>query len=220
VAPARGTRVRVRGKGRRAGSTRWLDRHLNDPYVQSAHQAGYRSRAAYKLLEIDRRFSLLKPGRTVLDLGSAPGSWMQVATARGCRGIGLDLAEVAPLAGATMLQGDVFDPATPARVKAAAGGPVAVVLSDMAAASTGQRAVDRLRAEALGEAVLALLPELLAQGGSAVIKLVRGAESGVTAAAKRAFERVQLVRPEATHRGSSEIYLVGLGYRSAPAPSV
>ena len=154
MAPARGTRVRVRGKGRRAGSTRWLERHLNDPHVQSARQAGYRSRAAYKLLEIDRRFGLLKPGRTVVDLGSAPGSWSQVAAARGCRVIGLDLAEVAPLAGATLLQGDVFDPATPAALRAAAGGPVAVVLSDMAAASTGQRAVDRLRAEALGEAVL------------------------------------------------------------------
>jgi 23S rRNA (uridine2552-2'-O)-methyltransferase len=192
----------VRGKGRRAGSTRWLDRHLNDPHVQSARRAGYRSRAAYKLLEIDRRFGLLKPA------------------ARACRVIGLDLAEVAPLAGATLLQGDVFDPATPAALRAAAGGTVAVVLSDMAAASTGQRAVDRLRAEALGETVLALLPDLLAPGGSAVIKLVRGAESGVTAAAKRAFARVHLVRPEATHRGSSEIYLVALGYRyPAPEPA-
>jgi 23S rRNA (uridine2552-2'-O)-methyltransferase len=215
----RGTRVRVRGKGRRAGSTRWLERHLSDPYVHGARQAGYRSRAAYKLLEIDRRFGLLKPGLTVLDLGSAPGSWAQVAAAGGCRVIGLDLAEMAPISGATLLQGDVFDPATPAILRAAAGGPVAVVLSDMAAASTGQRAVDRLRAEALGEAVLALLPEVLAPGGKAVIKLVRGAESGVTAQAKRAFARVQLVRPEATHRGSSEIYLVALGYRGAAAPS-
>jgi 23S rRNA (uridine2552-2'-O)-methyltransferase len=215
VAPARGTRVRVRGKGRRAGSTRWLDRHLNDPYVQSARQAGYRARAAYKLLELDRRFGLLKPGRTVLDLGSAPGSWAQVAASRGCRVIGLDLAEVAPIAGATMLQGDVFDPTMPAALRAAAGGPADVVLSDMAASSTGQRAVDRLRAEGIGEAVLALLPELLAAGGSAVIKLVRGAESGVTAAAKRQFERVQLVRPEATRRGSSEVYLVALVYRGA-----
>jgi 23S rRNA (uridine2552-2'-O)-methyltransferase len=181
--------------------------------VQDARRAGYRSRAAYKLLEIDRRFGLLRRGRTVLDLGSAPGSWSQVAAARGCRVIGLDLAEVAPIAGATMLRGDVFDPATPAALRAAAGGPAAVVLSDMAASSTGQRAVDRLRAEALGEAVLALLPELLAPGGSAVIKLLRGAESGVTAEAKRVFERVQLVRPEATHRGSSEVYLVGLGFR-------
>jgi 23S rRNA (uridine2552-2'-O)-methyltransferase len=217
VAPARGTRVRVRGKGRRAGSTRWLDRHLNDPYVQSARQEGYRARAAYKLLEIDRRFGLLKPGLAVFDLGSAPGSWAQVAAARGCRVVGLDLAEVAPIAGATMLQGDLFDPATPARMRAAAGGPADVVLSDMAASSTGQRAVDRLRAEAIGEAVLSLLPDLLAPAGSAVIKLVRGAESRVTAAAKRQFERVQPVRPEATHRGSSEVYLVALGYRGVGA---
>jgi 23S rRNA (uridine2552-2'-O)-methyltransferase len=213
VPSGRGTRVRVRGKGRRAGSTRWLERHLNDPHVQGARQAGYRARAAFKLLEIDRRFGLLKPGRTVVDLGSAPGSWAQVATARGCRVVGLDRLEVAPIPGATMLQGDVFDPDTAARVRAAARGPADVVLSDMAASSTGQRAVDRLRAEAIGETVLDLLPELLAPGGSAVIKLVRGAESGITAAARRVFARVQLARPEATHRGSSEIYLVAQGYR-------
>lgn len=219
MAAARRTRVRVRGKGRRAGSTRWLERHLNDPYVQNARQAGYRARAAFKLLEIDRRFGVLKPGRTVVDLGSAPGSWAQVATARGCRVIGLDRLEVAPIPGATMLQGDLFDAETPGRVRAAAGGPADVVLSDMAAASTGQRAVDRLRAEAIGEAVLDLLPELLAADGSAVIKLVRGAESAITAAARRAFARVQLVRPEATHRGSSEIYLVAQGYRPEGANS-
>jgi 23S rRNA (uridine2552-2'-O)-methyltransferase len=213
VPSGRGTRVRVRGKGRRAGSTRWLERHLNDPHVQGARQAGYRARAAFKLLEIDRRFGLLKPGRTVVDLGSAPGSWAQVATARGCRVVGLDRLEVAPIPGATMLQGDVFDPDTAARVRAAARGPADVVLSDMAASSTGQRAVDRLRAEAIGETVLDLLPELLAPGGSAVIKLVRGAESGITAAARRVFARVQLARPEATHRGSSEIYLIAQGYR-------
>ena len=214
--PPRGAWVRVRGKGRRVGSTNWLARHLNDPYVRGARDQGYRARSAYKLLEIDRRFGLLQPGGIVLDLGCAPGSWTQVAAARGCRVVGLDLQEVAPIAGAEVLQGDLFDPATPARLRAAAGGPAAVVLSDMAAASTGQRAVDRLRAEALGEAVLGVLPDLLAAGGSAVIKLVRGAESGVTAEAKRAFARVQLVRPEATHRGSSEIYLVATGYRGTP----
>ena len=219
MAPPRAGRVRIKGKGRPAGSTRWLERHLNDPYVRDARQAGYRARAAYKLLEIDRRFGLLKPGRAVIDLGSAPGSWAQVAAARGCRVAGLDLVEVAPIAGATMLQGDVFDPDTPAKLRAAADGTASAVLSDMAAPSTGQRAVDRLRAEAIGEAVLALLPDLLAPGGGAVIKLVRGAESGVVAAARRQFERVQLVRPEATHRGSSEIYLVALGFHGAPVPA-
>jgi 23S rRNA (uridine2552-2'-O)-methyltransferase len=170
-------------------------------------------------LEIDRRVGLLKPGRVVLDLGSAPGSWAQVAAARGCRVIGLDLLEVPPIAGVTMLQGDVLDPATATRLQAAAGGPAAVVLSDMAAPSTGQRAVDRLRAEAIGEAVMALLPDLLAPGGSAVVKLVRGAENAVTAEAKRRFDRVQLVRPEATHRGSSELYLVAVGFRGVPEGS-
>jgi 23S rRNA (uridine2552-2'-O)-methyltransferase len=219
MAVSRGTRVHVRGKGRRAGSTRWLSRHLNDPYVQSARQEGYRARAAYKLLEIDRRVGLLKPGRVVLDLGSAPGSWAQVAAARGCRVIGLDLLEMLPITGVTMLQGDFLDPAMATRLRAAAGGPAAVVLSDMAAPSTGQRAVDRLRAEAIGEAVMALLPDLLAPGGSAVVKLVRGAENAVTAEAKRRFDRVQLVRPEATHRGSSELYLVAVGFRGVPEGS-
>jgi 23S rRNA (uridine2552-2'-O)-methyltransferase len=212
--PPRARRTRVRGKGRRVASTRWLERHLNDPYVRGARTEGYRARSAYKLLEIDRRFRLLAPGRVVLDLGSAPGSWTQVATTRGCRVVGLDLLEVVPLAGAEMLQGDLRDPETPARLRALAGGPADVVLSDMAAASTGQRALDRLRAEALGEAVLGVLPDLLAPGGTAVIKLVRGAESNVLADARRTFERVQLVRPEATHQGSSEVYLVAIGYRA------
>jgi hypothetical protein len=135
--------------------------------VRSARAEGYRARAAYKLLELDRRFGLLEPGAVVLDLGCAPGSWSQVAAARGCRVIGVDLLEVAPIAGATLLQGDLFDPATAARLYAAAGSPAAAVLSDMAAASIGQRAVDRLRAAAIGEAVLDLLPELLAPGGKA-----------------------------------------------------
>ena len=118
-APGCGSAARVGAPG----STRWLkSRHLNDPYVQSARQAGYRARAAFKLLEIDRRFGVLEPGGTVVDLGSAPGSWAQVAAARGCRVIGLDRLEVAPIPGATLLQGDVFDPETSARLRAAAGG--------------------------------------------------------------------------------------------------
>ena len=209
------TRVRVRGKGRRAGSTRWLERHLNDPYVQSARQAGYRARAAFKLLEIDRLFGVLKPGSTVVDLGSAPGSWAQVAAARPPRDWPRH-AGSSTHSGGNPAAGRRVRSETSARLRTAAGGPADVVLSDMAASSTGQRAVDRLRAEAIGEAVLDLLPALLTPGGDAVIKLVRGAESGITAAARRVFARVQLARPEATHRGSSEIYLVAQGYR-APA---
>jgi 23S rRNA (uridine2552-2'-O)-methyltransferase len=218
MAPARTTRVRLRAtKGRRASSTRWLERHVNDPFVQSAREEGYRSRAAYKLLELDRKFALLRPGLRVLDLGSAPGGWLQVAAARGARVVGVDLLEVAPLAGALLLQGDIFDPATVARLRAAAGGPVQLVLSDLAAPAVGRRAVDRLRAEALAEEVLALLPEVLAAGGTAVVKLVRGAEAALVAAARRQFARVRLYRPEASRAGSSEIYLVATGYRAADA---
>jgi 23S rRNA (uridine2552-2'-O)-methyltransferase len=214
----RSERVRLRSaRGRRASSTRWLTRQLNDPYVQRARREGYRSRAAYKLLEIDGRFGLLKRGRRVVDLGSAPGGWLQVAAERGCRVVGLDLLEIEPLEGAVVLQGDLFDPATPARLREALGGPAEVLLSDVAAAATGQRAVDRLRAEALGEAVLDLAPQLLAQGGSALVKLVRGAEDGIAASAGRSFARTRLIRPEASRRESSEIYLLGLGYRSQPA---
>lgn len=211
----RTARVRLRsGKGRRASSTRWLERHINDRFVQGARAQGYRSRAAYKLLEIDRRFDLLRPGRRVLDLGSAPGGWVQVAVARGCRVVGVDLQEVEPVAGASLLQGDIFEAATIARLRELAGGPVEVVLSDLAAPATGQRTVDRLRAEALAEEVLALLPEVLAPGGSAVVKLLRGAEGAVTAAARRRFARVKLIRPAASRPGSSESYLVGTGYRA------
>ena len=200
-------------KGRRLASTRWLTRHLGDPYVQRAQKEGYRSRAAYKLLEIDEKHRLLAPGRRVVDLGSAPGGWLQVATRRGARVVGVDLAAVAPVGDAVVLQGDIFDEAIPARLIEALGGQAEVLLSDVAAASTGRRSVDRLRAEAIGEAVLALLPRLLAPGGSLVIKLLRGADSALTGEVRQQFREARLVRPKATHRESSEIYLVGTGYR-------
>jgi 23S rRNA (uridine2552-2'-O)-methyltransferase len=213
--PGRGTgKERVRtAKGRRIASTRWLARHLGDPFVQRAQKEGYRSRAAYKLLEIDDKHGLLKPGRRVIDLGSAPGGWLQVAVRRGARVVGVDLVEVAPVGDAVALQGDIFDEAAPERLLAALGGKADVLLSDVAPAATGRRGVDRLRAEALGEAVLALLPRLLAPGGSLVLKLLRGADSAFTAAARRQFREARLIRPQATHRESSEIYLVGTGYR-------
>jgi 23S rRNA (uridine2552-2'-O)-methyltransferase len=213
--PGRGVgKERVRSaKGRRIASTRWLARHLGDPYVQRAHKEGYRSRAAYKLLEIDEKHGLLKPGRRVLDLGSAPGGWLQVAVRRGARVVGVDLDEVAPVGDAVVLQGDIFDEGIPERVVAALGGRADVLLSDVAPASTGRRSVDRLRAEAMSEAVLALLPRLLAPGGSLVLKLLRGADSALTAKVRRQFRQARLIRPQATHRESSEIYLLGTGYR-------
>jgi 23S rRNA (uridine2552-2'-O)-methyltransferase len=218
MAAPRATRVRLRSsKGRRASSSRWLERHVNDRFVQSARAAGWRSRAAYKLLEIEAKCGFLSPGRRVIDLGSAPGGWVQVAAGRGCRVVGVDLQEVEPIEGAELLQGDVFDPATIVRLLEVGGGPVDLVLSDLAAPATGQRAVDRLRADALAEGVLDLLPELLTPGGEAVVKLLRGIEAAIAADARRRFERVRLIRPAASRTGSSEIYLVGSSYRRAPA---
>lgn len=212
--PDRPAKVRLRSaRGRRLSSTRWLTRQLNDPYVQRAKQEGYRSRAAYKLIGIDQKVHLLRPGRRVLDLGTAPGGWAQVALRAGCRVVGLDLQPVEPLEGATFLQGDIFDADMPARIEAALGGRADLILSDLAAAATGQRAVDRLRAEGLGDAVLDLVPRFLAPGGSILVKLVRGAEAGVSDQARRTFSRVRLVRPEATRKESSEIYLVAERYR-------
>jgi 23S rRNA (uridine2552-2'-O)-methyltransferase len=216
----RASKVRLRQrKGRRAGSARWLAQHVNDPYVQGARREGYRSRAAYKLLEIDRSFDLLRPGRRVIDLGSAPGGWAQVAAGRGCRVVGLDLQGMAPIEGASLLQGDFSEPGIVERLTEVAGGPVEVLLSDLAASATGQRMVDRLRAAALAEAVLALLPQLLAPGGSLVLKLLRGIEGAIAAEARRRFARVKLVRLAASRSGSTEIYLVGTGYRGERDPA-
>jgi 23S rRNA (uridine2552-2'-O)-methyltransferase len=217
--PGRGPgKARLRSaKGRPIASTRWLSRHLSDPYVQRAQKEGYRSRAAYKLLEIDQKYGLLKPGRRVFDLGSAPGGWLQVAERRGAKVVGVDLTEVAPVGHAVVLQGDLFDPAVAERMIAAMAGPADVLLSDVAAAATGQRSVDRLRAEGIGEAVLALLPRLLAPGGNLVIKLLRGADTALMAAARRQFSHARLIRPQATYQDSSEIYLVATGYRPAAA---
>ena len=153
----------------------------------------------------------------MLDLGSAPGGWAQVAAERRCRVVGVDLLEIEPIAGVVLLQGDFFEAATIDRVLAITGGPVEVLLSDLAASSTGQRTVDRLRAEGLAEAVLAMLPNLLARNGHLVLKLLRGAEANVGDVARRRFAKVKLMRPEATRRESSEIYLVGQGYRGDPA---
>jgi 23S rRNA (uridine2552-2'-O)-methyltransferase len=218
MATPRATKARLRSsRGRGASSSRWLERHINDRFVQGARAAGYRSRAAYKLLEIDAKARLLRPGLRVIDLGSAPGGWAQVAAARGCRVTGIDLQAVDPIEGASLVQGDIFDPAAIAGLVELAGGPAGLVLSDLAASATGQRAVDRLRADGLAEAVLELLPELLAPGGDLVLKLLRGVEAGIAADARRQFGRVRLIRPAASRTGSSEIYLVGSGWRPAPA---
>ncbi|MGI9421275.1 MAG: RlmE family RNA methyltransferase [Geminicoccaceae bacterium] len=208
----RKTRVRASPQ-RSAGSSRWLLRQLNDPYVQRARKEGYRSRAAYKLREIDEKHRLLKPGLKVLDLGSAPGGWAQVAAERGCKVVGVDLLAIEPIVDVTLLQADIEDEATPAQLIEALGGPADLLLSDLAPSATGQRAVDRLRSEAMGEIVLDLAPVLLKPGGHLLLKLLRGADAVLAAAARKTFRSVRLVRPEATRRESSEIYLLAQNFQ-------
>lgn len=200
-------------KGRPLASTRWLQRQLNDPYVARAKREGYRARSVYKLAEIDARFHLLKPGRRVADLGAAPGSWSQYAAQRGCRVIAVDLLPMTPIPDVAVVQGDFLDPDTQREIVSRLAGPVDLVLSDMAAPATGTRAVDRLRAEALGEAVLAFAAEVLAPGGACLVKLVRGAEARLQDAARPLFRGTRLLRPAATRSDSSEIFLLALDRR-------
>ncbi len=212
-------RTRVRSaRGRPIGSTRWLERQLNDPYVHRARRDGFRARSVYKLAEIDAEVGLLRKGARVVDLGAAPGSWSQYAAQRGCSVVALDLSEIQPIAGVDILQGDFLDLAVQQRVVERLGGRADVVLSDMAASSTGTKAVDRLRAEGLGEAVLAFAAEVLRPGGACLVKLVRGAEAALQAQARSAFRRVRLLRPPATRSDSSEIFLLAEDLRP-PAPA-
>jgi 23S rRNA (uridine2552-2'-O)-methyltransferase len=209
------TRVKT-AKGRTTSSQRWLARQLNDPYVQRAKQEGWRARSVFKLQELDERFGLLRRGARVLDLGAAPGSWSQLAAKRGCRVLAVDLLPMAPLAGVKILEGDFLDPAVQERLREALGGPADIVLSDMAADATGQRAVDRLRAEGLAETVLDFAAEVLAPGGACVIKLVKGGEAVVMPRANALFATAKVVRPKATRADSSEVFLVARGFKAAP----
>ncbi len=221
----RGARQRVRtARRRKVGSTRWLERQLNDPHVREARRLGYRSRAAFKLIEIDDRFTLLRPGARVLDLGAAPGGWVQVAVERvrpgktGGRVVGLDMAPVEAVAGAIIVEGDVMAEDTPARLAAALGAPADVVLSDMAAATTGHAVTDHLRTLALAEAALDIACALLAPGGAVVLKLLQGAgEAELFRALGRAFATARRVKPKASRAGSAELYLVATGFRGASA---
>jgi 23S rRNA (uridine2552-2'-O)-methyltransferase len=215
-----GLKVKVKtAKGRKVSSQRWLERQLNDPYVREARLKGYRSRAAFKLVELDRKFHLLKKGARVLDLGAAPGGWTQVAAARGARVVSLDILPMAPIAGAEILQADMLAEDTPARVKEALGGSADLVLSDMAAPTTGHRATDHLRTVALLEAALDLAEEVLAPGGAFVGKVFQGGTTGeLLARTKRDFAAVHHVKPPASRAESVELYLVATGFRGTPLP--
>jgi 23S rRNA (uridine2552-2'-O)-methyltransferase len=212
--------VRVKtARRRKASSTHWLRRQLNDPYVAEAKRRGYRSRAAFKLIEIDDRFHLLGRGARVVDLGAAPGGWSQVAAERvGDTGGGLvvavDLAEMDPIAGVTFLLLDFTEGDAPEQVAAALGGPVDLVLSDMAAPATGHASTDHLRIMALCEAALDFAAGVLKPGGGFVAKVLQGGtERGLLQRLKRDFAAVRHVKPPASRKESAEMYVVATGFR-------
>jgi 23S rRNA (uridine2552-2'-O)-methyltransferase len=210
-------KVRVRSKGLKASSNRWLARQLNDPYVAEAKAKGYRSRAAFKLIELDDKFHFLKPGARVLDLGAAPGGWSQVAHARiGPKGsvVGADILEMEPIGGVTLLMLDMLAEDAPARIREALSGPADVVLTDMAAPTTGHRATDHLRTTMLFEAALDLAQEVLTPGGTLVGKVFQGgAAPELLTRLKKAFRDVRHVKPPASRAESVELYLIALGFR-------
>jgi 23S rRNA (uridine2552-2'-O)-methyltransferase len=213
--------VRVRkARRRKPSSTDWLNRQLNDPYVAEAHRLGYRSRAAFKLIQLDERFRLLKPGMRVVDLGCAPGGWAQIAARRvGPRGtvVGIDLTPTDPVKGAALLAGDFRDPALAEEIRAALGGPADLVLSDMAAPTTGHAATDHLRIVALAEDAFAFAETMLKPGGGFVAKVFQGgAEGELLEALKRAFAEVRHAKPAASRAESAETYVVAKGFRGTP----
>lgn len=210
-------RVRIEtARGRKASSTRWLSRQLNDAYVARAKAAGYRSRAAFKLAELDDRFGLLGAGARVVDLGAAPGGWTQVAVERAGRGnvIAVDAAPMEPVAGAALVRADVLGEDAAGAILRAAGRGVDVVLSDMAPASTGHRSTDHLRIVALAEAAFGVAHRLLRPRGTFVAKVYQGgAERELLAEMKAAFRTVRHAKPAASRRESPETYVVAMGFR-------
>lgn len=205
-----GKRLR-KAKGRTASSARWLERQLNDPYVQRARSAGYRSRAAFKLLELDERFGLLAGANRVVDLGVAPGGWTQVVRQRRPRAavVGIDLLPVEPIEGATLLQMDFMADEAPAALLEALGGPPDLVLSDMAANTVGHQQTDHLRTMGLVEAAAHFATETLAPGGSFVAKVLAGGTDGeLLALLKQRFASVKHAKPPASRKDSSEWYVI------------
>lgn len=220
-------KVRVKtGKSRSVSSKRWLERQLNDPYVARAKREGFRSRAAFKLAEIDDKHRFLKSGARVVDLGAAPGGWSQVAAKRvgavegkgrlAGRVVAIDILEMAPVPGVEFLHLDFLDPKAPERLKAMLGREADVVLSDMAANATGHRRTDHLRIMALVEAAAEFAREVLAPGGSFLAKVIQGGtESALLASLKQDFESVRHVKPAASRTDSAELYVLATGFRPA-----
>ncbi|MBL8664329.1 MAG: RlmE family RNA methyltransferase [Candidatus Odyssella sp.] len=215
--------VRVTGKAHKPSSRQWLQRQLNDPYVHEAKRRGYRSRAAFKLIEIDDKAKLLKPGQRVVDLGAAPGGWTQVAVERVRAGrpgggtvVAIDKQPMDAIPGATVLEGDMTDPDNDARVVAALGGPADIVLSDMSPATVGHAHTDHLRIVALVEAAADFALRNLAPGGAFVAKVFAGGtEQTLLLRLKKSFAGIRHVKPPASRKDSAEIYLVATGFRGA-----
>ncbi|MFD1341747.1 RlmE family RNA methyltransferase [Litorisediminicola beolgyonensis] len=227
----RDLKVKVKSaRGRTLSSTRWLQRQLNDPYVKRAKAEGYRGRAAFKILELDDKFRFLVPGARVVDLGCAPGGWCQVAVRRvNALGekpgkavgtvLGVDLQEVEPIAGAEIHQLDFMEEGADDRVKEWLGGSADVVMSDMAAASSGHKQTDHLRIVALCEAAAELAFDVLEEGGTFVAKvLAGGAEGSLQALLKQRFDKVANVKPPASRSDSSEKFVVATGFRGPLSP--
>ena len=218
-------RVTVKSAGRlKLSSKLWLERQLNDPYVAKAKREGYRSRAAYKLIEIDDRHHFLKPGATVVDLGAAPGGWSQIAAKRvGAadgkgRVIAIDLLEMGEIRGVTFAQLDFLADDAPAKLLAMLGGRADVVMSDMAANTTGHRKTDQLRIIGLVEAAAMFACEVLNPGGAFLAKVFQsGAEGELLAQLKRDFASVRHVKPASSRQDSSERYVLAMGFRGQPS---
>ncbi|MBN8874699.1 MAG: RlmE family RNA methyltransferase [Rhodospirillales bacterium] len=216
---SRGLSVQLRTAGKRsASSQRWLARQLNDPYVAAARQQGWRSRAAFKLIELDDKFHLIRKGTRVIDLGAAPGGWTQVAVRRGAGAVvGVDLLPIDPIPGATLLQGDFTDPAMPETLATALGGKADLVLSDMAPNTSGHAATDHLRIMALADMAAEFAFDVLAEGGGFVAKVFQGgSEKQMLDRLKRAFTTVRHAKPPASRKESSELYVVATGFRGRP----
>lgn len=204
--------TRVKNKKLDESSRNWVKRHLNDPYVARARADGYRARAAYKLLELDEQFHFLKRGMRVIDLGAAPGGWAQVCVQRGCTVVGVDLLPIDHLDGAVFFQMDLTDPATPPVLLDALGGVPDVVLSDMAANTTGHARTDQIRTGALAEAAADFALEHVAPGGTFVTKAFQGGlETELLARLKQSFATVRHAKPPASRAESSEVYVVAQG---------
>ena len=213
---SRGLRVTLKKSlGRTTGQQKWLQRQLNDPYVRAAQEQGWRARAAFKLLELDERFHLLKPGVRVVDLGAAPGGWTQVAVKKGAaKVVGIDLLAIEPITGASLIQGDFTDDSMEARLKHVLDGRADLVLSDMAPNTTGHTMTDHIRIMGLADLALHFAMEMLEPGGAFVAKVFQGgSEKQMLDQLKRHFTTVKHAKPPASRKESSELYVVALGFR-------